>query len=203
MNAVFNISWSSFFLFPHSPACLCVFISSVTVSLSFSSHRVHADFTLYQPNTQGTESCPSTCVPCFIWTQLRFSLQHFVTKHQWTLFSQNSSHILGSLRAWMSWSDPPGDSLSVCQSGACLSPRGKSRGGASLEVIRREEKRSDVGCELGSKILYVEFVWAQEHTSVHTVSLWSKVTYLISSFFYTSLGLFYNRVSTYFDHDRI
>lgn len=62
INVVFNISWSSFSLFPHSlPACLCVFY--LFCLSSSPSRRAHADFTLCQPNTQGTESCPSTCVP--------------------------------------------------------------------------------------------------------------------------------------------
>lgn len=53
------------------------------------------------------------------------STQHFVTTHQWTLFSQHTCHILASLCAWMSWTDPLWDSLSVSQSGTCLSPWGK------------------------------------------------------------------------------
>lgn len=52
------------------------------------------------------------------------------------------------------------------QSGACLSPRGESRGRVSLQVIRAEETRHDVGCELGSEILFLNFVCEQEHTSV-------------------------------------
>lgn len=96
------------------PACVFSFLPPVFVSFGFS-HRVRADFTLCQPkHTRGLRVVPLPVYLFYLNTAL-CSPQHFVTKHQWTLFSQNTSHILGSRRTWMSWSDPLRDLLSLSQ----------------------------------------------------------------------------------------